>query len=164
MYTLTRAPQVALVVRNPPANAGDEGDDPWVGKIPWRRAWQPIPVFLPGESPWTEEPGRLQSMGSERVRHDWVTKHSTAILFGGLLNCRSSLYVLDINPLSDISFASNIPHGLLSHSANGVLRCTQVLNSEVFQFIYFFLCCLWFCLTFKKPFSWKPPWFFSYCS
>ena len=24
--------------------------DPWVGKIPWRRAWQPTPVFLPGES------------------------------------------------------------------------------------------------------------------
>ena len=23
--------------------------DPWVGKIPWRRAWQPTPVFLPGE-------------------------------------------------------------------------------------------------------------------
>ena len=33
--------------------------DPWVGKIPWRRARQPIPVFLSGESPWTEEPGRL---------------------------------------------------------------------------------------------------------
>ena len=28
------------------------------------------PVFLPGESPWTEEPGRLQSMGSQRVRPD----------------------------------------------------------------------------------------------
>ena len=26
------------------------GFDPWVGKIPWRRAWQPIPVFFPGES------------------------------------------------------------------------------------------------------------------
>ena len=26
------------------------GLDPWVGKIPWRRAWQPTPVFLPGES------------------------------------------------------------------------------------------------------------------
>ena len=37
---------------------------------PWRRAWQPMPVFLPGESPWTEEPGGLQSMGSQRVRHD----------------------------------------------------------------------------------------------
>ena len=24
--------------------------DPWVRKIPWRMAWQPIPVFLPGES------------------------------------------------------------------------------------------------------------------
>ena len=24
--------------------------DPWVRKIPWRRAWQPTPVFLPGES------------------------------------------------------------------------------------------------------------------
>ena len=35
----------------------------WVGKIPWRRAWQPTPVFFPGESPWTEEPGGLQSIG-----------------------------------------------------------------------------------------------------
>ena len=25
--------------------------DSWVGKIPWRRAWQPTPVFLPRESP-----------------------------------------------------------------------------------------------------------------
>ena len=35
------------------------GFNPWVGKIPWRRAWQSTPVFLPRESPWTEEPGRL---------------------------------------------------------------------------------------------------------
>jgi len=33
--------------------------DPWVGKIPWRRKWQHTPLFLPGEIPWTEEPGRL---------------------------------------------------------------------------------------------------------
>ena len=39
--------------------------DPWVKKIPWRRAWQPAPVFLPGEFPWTEEPGRLRSIGSQ---------------------------------------------------------------------------------------------------
>ena len=26
------------------------GFDPWIGKIPWKRAWQPTPVFLPGES------------------------------------------------------------------------------------------------------------------
>ena len=42
------------MVKNPPAG-GDSGDirdrgfDPWVGKIPWRRAWQPIPVLLPGK-------------------------------------------------------------------------------------------------------------------
>ena len=39
------------------------GLDPWIGKIPWRRAWQPTPVFLPGESPWTEEPGGLHPPG-----------------------------------------------------------------------------------------------------
>ena len=46
------ASQVALVVKNLPANAGDVrlGFNPCVGKIPWRRAWQPTPVFLPGES------------------------------------------------------------------------------------------------------------------
>ena len=49
--------------------------DPWVGKIPWRRKWQPTPVFLPrkfhgqrslvGYSPW-----------GHRVRHDWVCMHT----------------------------------------------------------------------------------------
>ena len=43
---------MALKVKNPPANAGDMSCrfDPWVGKIPWRRAWQPTPVLLSGES------------------------------------------------------------------------------------------------------------------
>ena len=31
---------------------------------------------MPGESPWTEEPGRLQTMGSQRVGHDWVTERA----------------------------------------------------------------------------------------
>ena len=46
------------------------GFDLWVGKISWRRAWQPTPVFLPGESPWIEESGGLQFMGLQRVGHD----------------------------------------------------------------------------------------------
>ena len=44
---------VVIVVKNLPANAGDKKNlcfHPWVGKIPWRRAWQATPVFLPGES------------------------------------------------------------------------------------------------------------------
>ena len=48
--------------------------DPSVGKISWRRKWQPTPAFLPGEPPGTEEPGGLQPMGSQKVRHDWGTK------------------------------------------------------------------------------------------
>ena len=39
--------------------------DPWVGKIPCGRKWQPIPSILFWRIPWTEEPGRLQSMGSQ---------------------------------------------------------------------------------------------------
>ena len=39
-------------------------------------SWQPTSVFLPRESSWTEEPGRLQSMKSQRVGHDRVTKHT----------------------------------------------------------------------------------------
>ena len=43
-------PLVTLVVKNPSANTGDRGEfDPWVRKIPWRRAWQATLVFLPGE-------------------------------------------------------------------------------------------------------------------
>ena len=44
--------------------------DPWVGKIPWRRKWQPTPVIRAWRIPWTEEPGGLQSTGSQRVGLD----------------------------------------------------------------------------------------------
>ena len=33
------------------------GFNPWVGKIPWRRKWQPTPVLLTLKIPWTEELG-----------------------------------------------------------------------------------------------------------
>ena len=41
---------MAQLVKNLLVNAGDTGFfDPWVGKIPWRRVWQPTPVFFPGK-------------------------------------------------------------------------------------------------------------------
>ena len=46
------------------------GFNPWVRKMLWRRAWHPTAVLLPGESPWTEELGGLQSMGWQRAGHD----------------------------------------------------------------------------------------------
>ena len=45
--------QVALVVKSLTCQCRRYkrcGFNPWIEKIPWRRAWQPTPVFLPGES------------------------------------------------------------------------------------------------------------------
>ena len=58
------------MVKNPPANAGDKRRrfDLWVGKITWRKTWQPTPVLLPGESPGQRRGS--QSVGSLRVGHD----------------------------------------------------------------------------------------------
>ena len=52
MYKNIETSQEAQVVKNPPANAEDIRDrfDSWVRKIRWRKAWQPAPVFLPGQS------------------------------------------------------------------------------------------------------------------
>ena len=54
--------------------------NPWMGKISWRRKWQPTPVLLPGKSHGLRNLVRLQSMGSQRVGHDWATSltHSRA--------------------------------------------------------------------------------------
>ena len=67
------ASPVAHLVKNLPANAEDArdvGSIPGLGRSPRGGHGKPTPVFLPGESPWTEEPSRLQSMGWQRVGHD----------------------------------------------------------------------------------------------
>ena len=51
----------------------------WVRKMSWRRKWQPTPVFLPGKSHgWWNlvTVYRLQSMGSQRIGHNWATSLS----------------------------------------------------------------------------------------
>ena len=58
-------------------SARDLGSVPGLERFPWRREWQPTPIFLPGEFSWTEEPGGLQSMESQRIRHDWATDSFT---------------------------------------------------------------------------------------
>ena len=65
---------------------------PCVRKNPWRRAQQLTPVIFAWRIPWTEEPGGLQSIGSQRVRHNWsdlacmYTHTFTDILSHCLLN------------------------------------------------------------------------------
>ena len=58
--------------KNPPANAGhaeDAGSVPGSGRSPGVGNGNPL-QYARWEIPWTEEPGGLQSIGSERVRHD----------------------------------------------------------------------------------------------
>ena len=57
-------------------NSGDLGSIPGLGRSPGGRHGNPLQysIFLPGESPWTNVPGRLQSMGSQRVKHSWEIK------------------------------------------------------------------------------------------
>ena len=63
---------VALVVKNPPANAGDVRDSGSItgsGRSPGG-GHETHSSILTWRIPWTEESGGLQSIGSQRVRHD----------------------------------------------------------------------------------------------
>ena len=75
-------------------SACDAGDL-WVRKILWRRAWQPTPVFLPGESHRQRTLGGLQSTGvtkelTEQLNHilscGRATLHLSILFAEGLLN------------------------------------------------------------------------------
>ena len=60
------------MVKNPPANAGDTrhaGSIPGLGK-PLEKEMATCSSILAWEILWTQEPGRLQSMGTQRVGHD----------------------------------------------------------------------------------------------
>ena len=52
----------------------------WVGKMPWRRNWLTHSSILAWRSPWPEEPGRVQSLGSQKSQtrlRDWTTTITT---------------------------------------------------------------------------------------
>ena len=73
---------MALVVKNPPANAGDireAGSIPGTGKIS-KEGMVTYSSILAWEIPRTEEPGGLQSIGLKKVRHNWsnLAQYSTA--------------------------------------------------------------------------------------
>ena len=61
------------VVKNLPANARDAGLIPWSGRPPGEGNGNSLQYSCLG-NPWTEEPGGLQSLGSQRVRHKLTTK------------------------------------------------------------------------------------------
>ena len=78
------------MVKNPPTNAGDVRnmgsillwEDPLEEGMATHSS---IPAWRIGKSLWTEEPGRLQSMELQRVRHDRATKHALHSAWGEAL-------------------------------------------------------------------------------
>ena len=71
-------PLMAQMVRNLPAYGRPGWFNPSVGKIPWKRAWQPTPAVQPRESPWTARPGGLHPWGRKELdTTEQRAQHST---------------------------------------------------------------------------------------
>ena len=69
-YDIFQASWVVLVVKNLPANAGDVGVQSLGQEDPLEEGMATYSNILGWRIPWTEKPGRLQSMRSQRVGHD----------------------------------------------------------------------------------------------
>ena len=97
-------------VENPPATW-----ETWVRSLGWKDPLEKGTAtrfsILAWRSPWTEEPGGLQSMGSQRVRHDWMTFPSLFHWFMELITLK--------HILSPVTFSSLLP--LSENTQDGLL-------------------------------------------
>ena len=86
-----------LVIVNKGFSSGTVGKEPacgckrcridtWVGKIPWSRKWQPIPVFLPGKFHGQRSLGSYSPWGSLRVGHVWTHVSACTHTYTHVLN------------------------------------------------------------------------------
>ena len=115
--------------------------NPWVRKIPWRKAWQPTPVFLPGESPRTEEPDWLQSVGSQRVGRDWsdlACRHLSLqrTLSLCVFNCclySEELQMPNVSPQTNSRFPIIYKMPSLEFIYKTEIRVTEIENKQGFQ-------------------------------
>ena len=111
------------MVRNLPATAGDTRLDPWVREDTLDKEMASHSTILAPEIPRTEKPGGLQSVGSQRVRHDLVTEDS------------SHIHTHDLWKLSDLSFWER-----KSGVTVQVVRHFSKRWKRVFQFSFQFQC------------------------
>ena len=105
-------------------NAGDLGLIPGSGR-PLRGRHATHARTLAWRIPWTEEPGGLQSRGWQRVRHNWATKHSTALphvyslprgqyphQVGRLLQLMNLHWIITPSPQFTLGFSGDVVHSL----------------------------------------------------
>ena len=116
------------MVKNLPAMRETPGFNPWVGKIPWRRAWQPTAVFLPeeshgqrsmaGYSPWGhKELDTTEWLNNNRIfalslLHAWLGTSHHILVDSQVWNCH-----VPANPtnFSSSSLPGGLPIHLLQH-------------------------------------------------
>ena len=94
--------------------------DLWVGKISWGRKWQPTAVIWPGKLHGQRSLAGPQSMGSQRVGHDWVHTYTQA---GE--NQRSRQFPQAVSLTSPHLFR----HKMIRYE-QGMQTCTTLLTSE----------------------------------
>ena len=69
------------VIKNPSANGGDVSFNPWVGKIPWRRKWQPTPVFLLDKCHGQRSLVGYHPQDLKRVKDSLATKQQQHLMY-----------------------------------------------------------------------------------
>ena len=84
-YDTLGFPDVSII-KNPHANAGNT-----IESLGWEKEMAAHSSILAWRIPWTEEPGGLQSMGLQRVRHDGVTNNYGALFQVFVLQTASTL-------------------------------------------------------------------------
>ena len=121
------------MVKNPPVI-----QKPWVPSLGWE---DPLEIgkathfsILAWRISWTEEPGRLQSLGLQRVGHDWATKHSIQCL-----------------PQKWIQFISSTNHNMPKHICYFNPHWTRDFSCKLFALITLL------CIENNKAFSKNIP-------
>ena len=118
--------------KEPTCQCRRHGFNPWVKKIPWRRKWQPIPVFLPGKSHVQKGLVGYSPWGHKRVGHNLETKTTTYIKLTLKLFLSLKLQVVP---------ERNFPSDITLHF---VVSLTYILNhysffqTKYYYFVYFY--------------------------
>ena len=116
-----------------------------VGKILWRRKWQPNSSILAWRIPWTEESGGLQFLGLQRVRHNWATNtRLDSVQFSSVqsLSC-VQLFATPWTPACQASLSItnswSLPKKIKSVAVSifSPSICHEVMGPDIMIFIFF---------------------------
>ena len=121
--SLVRASLVAQRLKHTPAM-----QETWVRSLGWEDSWEKEMAthssILAWRSPWMEEPGGLQSMGSQRVGHDWATSFMSFSCYKMEMMVSSRRLLLDFK---DALCVKLLPQCLMKFGLVGIARFGQAL-------------------------------------